>query len=234
MKFTGEYADPTGLYHLRARYVDPAIGRFLQLDPAPGSQADASLAEYLYAANRPTVMVDPTGETFIASDAGQDAAEGSTAPDDSSSRALLFVSRTASSLRLTPSQLKNARIVFRLASHARLARKRAREMVAAAYMESSLNARAVNSSSGAAGLFQLLSSGYVRSANALGGVFNPRANTCAILPSYAAYWQQHPLARPGIAAAVVEASGESAAFYARPLSWLPQTFDAIAVAPCPA
>ena len=33
VKFTGEYQDPTGLYHLRARQYDPASGRFLRLDP---------------------------------------------------------------------------------------------------------------------------------------------------------------------------------------------------------
>jgi len=33
MKFTGEYLDPTGLYHLRARQYDPAIGRFLRKAP---------------------------------------------------------------------------------------------------------------------------------------------------------------------------------------------------------
>ncbi len=36
-KFTGEYADPTGLYHLRARQYDPQTGRFLGRDPRPAA-----------------------------------------------------------------------------------------------------------------------------------------------------------------------------------------------------
>ena len=30
--FTGEQADPTGLTYLRARYLDPSLGRFLSVD----------------------------------------------------------------------------------------------------------------------------------------------------------------------------------------------------------
>lgn len=33
LKFTGEYLDPSGLYHLRARQYDPQLGRFLARDP---------------------------------------------------------------------------------------------------------------------------------------------------------------------------------------------------------
>jgi RHS repeat-associated protein len=31
--FTGEQNDPTGLVYLRARYYEPALGRFLNRDP---------------------------------------------------------------------------------------------------------------------------------------------------------------------------------------------------------
>ena len=34
VNFTGEYQDPTGLYHLRARQYDPVSGRFTRTDPA--------------------------------------------------------------------------------------------------------------------------------------------------------------------------------------------------------
>jgi RHS repeat-associated protein len=64
MKFTGEYLDPTGLYHLRARQYDPAIGRFLRPDPVEHAVRSPFIAGYVYAANRPTVLVDPSGETF--------------------------------------------------------------------------------------------------------------------------------------------------------------------------
>jgi RHS repeat-associated protein len=55
-KFTGEYHDATGLYHLRARQYDPETGRFLSRDPI----ASAGSA-YAYAANNPLVYNDPTG-----------------------------------------------------------------------------------------------------------------------------------------------------------------------------
>jgi RHS repeat-associated protein len=64
MQFTGEYVDPTGLYHLRARQYDPATGRFPQRDPVDARVGSTFIAAYVYAANRPTVMVDPSGKTF--------------------------------------------------------------------------------------------------------------------------------------------------------------------------
>ena len=62
MKFTGEYADPTGLYHLRARQYDPATGRFLQADPLEPNQAQPSVGAQVYVADRPTVAIDPSGQ----------------------------------------------------------------------------------------------------------------------------------------------------------------------------
>ena len=64
MKFAGEYLDPTDLYYLRARQYDPANGRFLQPDPVDVGVGSPAIAAYVYAGNRPTVMVDPSGETF--------------------------------------------------------------------------------------------------------------------------------------------------------------------------
>ncbi|MGX1911925.1 RHS repeat-associated core domain-containing protein [Streptomyces phaeochromogenes] len=55
-RFTGGYQDPTGLYHNKARYLDPNIGRFTQPDPA-GLEANP----YLYASGDPTNIIDPTG-----------------------------------------------------------------------------------------------------------------------------------------------------------------------------
>ena len=51
--FTGEQNDPNGLEYLRARYYDPATGRFLGRDPLGGG--------YPYAGSNPANMVDPTG-----------------------------------------------------------------------------------------------------------------------------------------------------------------------------
>lgn len=64
MRFAGEYLDPTGLYHLRARQYDPAVGRFSRPDPAGQSANESVTSGYAYAADRPTVMVDPSGESF--------------------------------------------------------------------------------------------------------------------------------------------------------------------------
>jgi RHS repeat-associated protein len=61
VKFTGEYSDPTGLHHLRARQYDSASGRFLSRDPRPAPIKDPRVAAYTYADNRPTVLVDPRG-----------------------------------------------------------------------------------------------------------------------------------------------------------------------------
>jgi RHS repeat-associated protein len=66
--FAGEQYDSrarqnsTGLYYLRARYYDPAIGRFLSADPLAGAPAQPqTLNRYAYALNNPVNRVDPTG-----------------------------------------------------------------------------------------------------------------------------------------------------------------------------
>lgn len=61
--FTGERQDAsTGLVYLRARWYEPAAGRFLTRDPFMGSTTDPrSLSPYGYAQNNPTSNVDPSG-----------------------------------------------------------------------------------------------------------------------------------------------------------------------------
>ena len=61
--FTGEQTDATtGLAFLRARWLDPATGRFLSVDPWQGSaRQPASLRGYLYVGNNPLGYVDPGG-----------------------------------------------------------------------------------------------------------------------------------------------------------------------------
>jgi RHS repeat-associated protein len=61
--YTGElYTPATGLLHLRARDLNPALGRFLSVDTvqpnAPGSQG---FNVYSYVASNPTTWVDPSG-----------------------------------------------------------------------------------------------------------------------------------------------------------------------------
>jgi RHS repeat-associated protein len=61
--FTGEENDALGLVFLRARYYDPAAGRFLSRDPHPGDIADTqTVNRYAYVKNNPTNYVDPSGE----------------------------------------------------------------------------------------------------------------------------------------------------------------------------
>lgn len=121
---------------------------------------------------------------------------------------------------LNPQQQRMAELIFTMGRQAGLPVNRSLELVAAAYAESRLNPSAVNKKSGAAGLFQLLSPGYVQRAAHAGGAMNPQANVSAILPDYVNYWKQHPGAAPGEAGRDVERSGQGAGFYANPLALL--------------
>ncbi len=68
--YSGEQTDATGLQYLRARYYNPANGRFNRLDPYAGNVQDPlSLHKYLYAHGNPVMLIDPTGE-FAASIGG--------------------------------------------------------------------------------------------------------------------------------------------------------------------
>lgn len=57
-RFTGQQDDVNanrGLYYLRARFYDPALGRFLSKDPLP------LLQRYAYAGDNPVDLIDPIG-----------------------------------------------------------------------------------------------------------------------------------------------------------------------------
>ncbi|MFF3699333.1 RHS repeat-associated core domain-containing protein [Streptomyces sp. NPDC002221] len=51
----------TGLTHLGAREYDPALGRFISVDPVLAPQDPQSLNGYAYSNNNPTTLSDPTG-----------------------------------------------------------------------------------------------------------------------------------------------------------------------------
>jgi RHS repeat-associated protein len=61
--FQGDRADPaTGLVDMGARDYDPALGRFIECDPAAPEVSDAeSFNEYLYADGAPLGRIDPLG-----------------------------------------------------------------------------------------------------------------------------------------------------------------------------
>jgi len=65
--YTGEQYDSNlSQYYLRARYYNPANGRFNRMDPFAGNNQDPqSLHKYLYANCSPTMNVDPSGNLSV-------------------------------------------------------------------------------------------------------------------------------------------------------------------------
>ena len=63
LRYTGQYLDTTGLYYMRARQYDPTAGRFTEGDPASANVANPYVATYVYAHDRPTDLIDPTGKS---------------------------------------------------------------------------------------------------------------------------------------------------------------------------
>lgn len=66
--YTGEqYNANTGLYYLRARYMNPSTGTFISMDSYQGSVYDpVSLHKYLYANANPVMYTDPSGYFSLA------------------------------------------------------------------------------------------------------------------------------------------------------------------------
>ncbi|MET8151340.1 polymorphic toxin-type HINT domain-containing protein [Actinoplanes sp. NPDC049668] len=59
--FVGGDIDPTGLTHLGARDYDPALGRFISVDPIQDLADPQQWNAYAYANNSPVTLSDPTG-----------------------------------------------------------------------------------------------------------------------------------------------------------------------------
>ncbi|MBW4512456.1 MAG: DUF4114 domain-containing protein [Scytonematopsis contorta HA4267-MV1] len=68
-KFTGEQFDnELANYYLRARYYNPATGRFVSRDSFAGfNKRPLSLSDYLYAEGNPINAIDPSGEVAVLS-----------------------------------------------------------------------------------------------------------------------------------------------------------------------
>ncbi|AXQ31164.1 hypothetical protein D0B54_21885 [Solimonas sp. K1W22B-7] len=67
--FSGaQYDNALKMYYLRERYLLPAVGRFLILDPHKGnSLSPVTLHKYIYANNSPQFFVDPSGRESVGS-----------------------------------------------------------------------------------------------------------------------------------------------------------------------
>ena len=63
-QYTGRENDGTGADYYRARYYDPALGRFLSEDPLEFNAGSLNL--YSYAGNDPVDYTDPSGAQFLA------------------------------------------------------------------------------------------------------------------------------------------------------------------------
>jgi RHS repeat-associated protein len=68
-RYLGRYGimdDSTGLYHARARYFSPQLGRFLTKDAFTGQNSDGqSLNRYVYALNNPVARMDIDGNLSV-------------------------------------------------------------------------------------------------------------------------------------------------------------------------
>ncbi len=89
VNFTGDYLDPTGLYHLRARQYDPVSGRFTRTDAWEAGSGDLGLSADAYVADRPTVLIDPSGLCAQSSGGAADTAlDLAASPDYQATRGL--------------------------------------------------------------------------------------------------------------------------------------------------
>ncbi|MFD5620938.1 polymorphic toxin-type HINT domain-containing protein [Streptomyces yangpuensis] len=62
--FVGGTVDATGLTHIGAREYDPATGRFVSVDPLLEPDRPQTLNGYVYAANNPATLSDPSGASI--------------------------------------------------------------------------------------------------------------------------------------------------------------------------
>jgi RHS repeat-associated protein len=77
-----QYDSDLGLYYLRARYYNPATGRFLSRDPEDGkAKIPSTLHKYLYANGDPVNGRDPRGRDSMLETGSLDAMIARTVPE---------------------------------------------------------------------------------------------------------------------------------------------------------
>src|SRR5262249_38164176 len=64
LRFEAQYLDPTGLYQLRARSMNPATVTFVPPDALAPPDTSPAISPYLYAADQPGVFEDPSGQSY--------------------------------------------------------------------------------------------------------------------------------------------------------------------------
>ena len=57
--------DPTGLYHMGLRQLDPTTGSFLSPDPLNQAPSQPATSTYLFVGDQPTVAEDPSGACSV-------------------------------------------------------------------------------------------------------------------------------------------------------------------------
>ncbi|CRK56760.1 FIG01043295: hypothetical protein [Alloactinosynnema sp. L-07] len=78
--FVGGTKDPTGLTHIGAREYDPALGRFISVDPVIDPKDPQQLNAYAYAGNNPVSFSDPDGLRAVDDFGGSGSAQPSIKP----------------------------------------------------------------------------------------------------------------------------------------------------------
>ena len=63
--YEAQLLDPSGLFHLGARQMDPTTGTFLSPDPLASNPLTPAISFYLYVEDQPTVLWDPSGESAV-------------------------------------------------------------------------------------------------------------------------------------------------------------------------
>ncbi|MEU8606658.1 RHS repeat-associated core domain-containing protein [Actinoplanes sp. NPDC048791] len=79
--FVGGIKDNTGLTHLGAREYDPALGRFISVDPLMDLADPAQWDGYVYANNNPITASDPTGMICTMALGGKCTGPGDSVPE---------------------------------------------------------------------------------------------------------------------------------------------------------